>query len=170
MRGRLRTILGWSFLLTITCAGVQVPLLGQVRSESASVAIVATLHESIGVQVQTFPLAHSFVEPPDEPVEVVNVLLTWRFRLGQSVGVRPTVEVKSETQSLLFPSGFVNLEEIPAAVVPLFFRPTSSPQIRLLLPMAEKGLQPAGTASLMILIPRSVPSDLCTVSLSIVAL
>jgi hypothetical protein len=170
VRGRIRTIPRWSFLLTITCAGVQVPLLGQVRSESASVAIVATLHESIGVQVRTFPPAPLLLEPPDEPAEVVNVNLTWRFRLGQSVGVRPTLEAKGESYSLLVPSGFVNLESIPAAVAPLSFQPTSAFRIYLFSPVTERDQLLTGTASLLIVVPRCAHSDSCTLAISIAVL
>ena len=120
--------------------------------------------------MQTFPLAPSFLEPPNEPAEVVNVVLMWRFGLGQSVGVRPTLEVKGETQSLLVPSGFVNLESIPMAASVLPFQPTSTSRIHLFWAVTDRDQLPAGTASLMILVPRSAHSDLCTLSLSFAVL
>jgi len=120
--------------------------------------------------VRPVSVASSFLELHDEEMDVVNVLLTWRFRLGQSVGVRPTVEVKGETQSLLFPSGFVNLESIPTAAGVLSFQPTSTSRIHLLWPVTDRDQLPSGTASLVIVAPRCALSDLCTLFISIAVL
>lgn len=159
MLGQRRRMAFWGSLLLLVCVAAGSSAAAQLRSLGASIALVATLPDSVTLRPVSVRLPQSFTRGQSAPFEILAVFLHWQLKPGHSVQVQSTLATTEPARPPASPARFLSMRELALASHILVLLPPSETRPLVLAAITDAEEKPVGRAGLLLILPRPRQAD-----------